>query len=167
MKKIRLIFIFSLLVLVSCQKTDPEQEQETGPSFIVQTDGVNLLNYDTRTLIGIGDESNLDLQITNIKETPIRLVIEVVSLSGTDGSSIELCLDACYASISQGKIYPLETSYELAGYSTTTKGLVHILNQDSKAGDFEIDLDLYEVDESNNRLDGGTSLKFTYIHKKE
>ena len=160
--KFILILLSISLVTLSCKKDEQEEIEETGPSFIVKVDGVELKNNDFKTYTGIGENGTMDLRITNKKDTPINLVIEVVSITGTDGSITELCLGNCYSSITVGEKYPLDSSYELAVGETTVSGIAHIVNQDDRSGDLDFKFDLYEVDENNERLSSGTSLKFGY-----
>jgi len=166
-KYIYLILLISSFVFTSCKKDDQEEIEETGDSFIVKVDGVELNNNDSKTYTGVGSDGDMELQITNLRDVSINLVMEVISVPDTGGDQMLLCIGRnCYQSVSAGDRFPRNSagvySYELAAGEVTTAGNTHVENLDDSNGDLEFVFELYEVDSDNDKLSSGTSLRFSY-----
>lgn len=108
-------------------------------------------------------EASLDFYITNNSTESIRMKIEVVSMTSTDGALMQLCFDLCYDGVEAGESYPSNYSVEIPAGDTSFPGN-HFFNQDPGNGTdaMEYEFRFYQVDENGNEI--GTDLTITYVY---
>ena len=169
MKNIKniLLFISVLLVLTSCKKDDPSEETSDSDDYTVTVAGTELVNNDVRVYNSINDEDgNMVLDIKNISNSVINLQIKVVSIEGTDGADLELCLGECYFGVEVGKTYPFADGsvafYSLNSQESSTQGAAHVLNKYDRSDELVYELRLYQVDENGNELTSKKAVSFKY-----
>ena len=69
-------------------------------------------------------DASFNFYTRNLTNESIRLKAEVISMSGTDGSSMEFCFGECYYSVDVGLTYPI------GGYVTVQAGETQISTGD-------------------------------------
>lgn len=107
-------------------------------------------------------ENSIDFYITNISSEDIRMRIEVVSITNTDGTLMELCFDLCYDDINVGQSYPGD--YVLIAPGDTSFPGNHFFNTDLGDGSdvLEYVFRFYQVDTNGDET--GTDLTITYLY---
>jgi hypothetical protein len=107
-------------------------------------------------------ENSIDFYITNISSEDIRMRIEVVSITNTDGTLMELCFDLCYDDINVGQSYPGD--YVLIAPGDTSFPGNHFVNRNPGNGSdvLEYVFRYYQVDTNGDET--GTDLTITYLY---
>jgi len=163
-----LLFVGVLLALTSCKKDDPsEDNNNASDDYTVSVAGTELINNDERVYNSIDDvDGNMVLDIKNISNSIINLQVKVVSIEGTDGADLELCLGECYYGVEVGKTYPFADGsvafYSLNPGESSMQGAAHVLNKDDRNDEIVYGLKLYQVDDNGNELTSKKSVNFKY-----
>lgn len=144
-----LIAIFSLSI-VNAQFT------------VTETDGAaitdnQVFEFNTNTY----PNASLGFFVNNTSTTdPIRIFIEVESITNADGSGMELCFGTCYNSVQEGMSYPTTAPMIIQpGQNQGTAG-DHFFNSDSSMDAIEYVFKFYQVNNFNQEI--GTPLRITY-----
>jgi len=106
--------------------------------------------------------ASLDFFVTNTSSDDIRMKIEVVSMTNTDGALMQLCFDLCYDGVNEGQSYP-GTHVIIPAGDTTFPGN-HFFNQDPGNGTdvLEYVFRFYQVDTNGDET--GTDVTITYLY---
>jgi hypothetical protein len=106
-------------------------------------------------------DANLEFAIENTTNQDIGVVIEVVSISNTNGSGMELCFGLCYAGITVNTVYPTDGPRNIPANSTISNGN-HFLNTASSPNGevLEYVFKFKQVDANGNQV--GDSVTITY-----
>ena len=174
MKITNSIIISALLasfVIFSCSK------DESPPSIIVS----EIINFTVEDLDGnifIDNEiidfttldypdASLDFYVRNISDNTIAMRIEVESMTGTDGSLMELCFGQCFAGVSEGISYPTNNAQPVVYINAGETSMLgdHFFNSDPGNGSdaVEYTFKFYQADVDGN-LDGAEfRLKYRYL----
>ena len=172
MKITNSIIISSLLasfVIFSCSK------DESPPSIIVS----EIINFTVEDLDGnifIDNEiidfttldypdASLDFYVRNISDNTIAMRIEVESMTGTDGTLMELCFGECYFGVTAGTSYPTSPSspnVNIEPGQTQASSGDHFFNMDSGDGNTAVEytFKFYLADENGNQ--DGTAFRLNY-----
>ena len=164
--------LIAIFVILSCSKdesgpdhVDPEPEL----TFTVEDKNGNIFD-DNQTLdfssLNYPDAS-LDFLVRNISSEIIGMRIEVESITGTDGSMMELCFGQCFAGVEQGFSYPSNNAEPVVfinpGQTQTSSG-DHFFNTDPGNGSdpVEYTFKFYNASESGEQVGGEFRLKYRY-----
>lgn len=102
-------------------------------------------------------DASFTYKIRNNTNETIRARVEVESLSGTDGSMMELCFGECYFGVNLGQSYPINNAqpyvYIAAGDTQIADG-DHFFNTDPGSGDnpVEYTFRFYVSDENGDEI---------------
>jgi len=99
-------------------------------------------------------ESSLGFYVRNDSSEDINVKVEVTSMSGTDGSLMELCFGNCYNGISANQSYPSNSFVTIAPNETQASSGDHFYNQDPGDGTnpVEYSFRFYMVDGDGNEV---------------
>jgi len=105
--------------------------------------------------------NSLEFVVTNTTNQDIDVVINVISITNTNGSGMEICFGLCYSGISAHTSYPTDTPYHLAANSSSEPHGNHILNNATNGSMvLEYVLKFTQVDGSGNEI--GSPITITY-----
>ncbi len=110
-------------------------------------------------------DASFNFYTRNLTNESIRLKAEVISMSGTDGSSMEFCFGECYYSVDVGLAYPI------GGYVTVQAGETqistgdHFFNQNPGDGEnpVEFSFRFFMVDENGDEVVSIPELQTDYF----
>ena len=99
-------------------------------------------------------DASFDFYVRNDTSEAINVKIEVVSFSGTDGSSMELCFGECYVGITLNQSYPSNSFVTIAPNETQSSSGDHFFNQDPGDGSTPVEYTFrfYMVDGDGNEV---------------
>lgn len=99
-------------------------------------------------------DASFDFYVRNDTAEAINVKIEVVSFSGTDGSSMELCFGECYVGITLNQSYPSNSFVTIAPNETQSSSGDHFFNQDPGDGSTPVEYTFrfYMVDGDGNEV---------------
>jgi len=111
------------------------------------------------------DEASMGFYVRNDSSEEINLKVEVTSMSGTDGSLMELCFGNCYNGIVLNESYPSNTFVTIAPNDTQASSGDHFFNQDSGDGSTPVEyaFRFYMVDQDGNEVASQAEL-ITEVH---
>ncbi len=103
--------------------------------------------------------------IRNNTSEDINVKVELTSMSGTDGSSMELCFGECYNGIALNESYPSNMFVTIAPGETQASSGDHFYNQDPGDGNTPVEYSFrfYMVDQDGNEVVSQAEL-ITYTH---
>ena len=110
-------------------------------------------------------DASLGFNVRNTSSETIGMRIEVESISGTDGSMMELCFGECYFGVSSGTSYPTSPSMpnvNIEPAQTQPSSGDHFFNMDAGDGNTAVEyvFKFYLADE--NGIQDGNSLRLRY-----
>ena len=110
-------------------------------------------------------DASLSFNVRNTSSETIGMRIEVESISGTDGSMMELCFGECYFGVSSGTSYPTSPSMpnvNIEASQTQPSSGDHFFNMDAGDGNTPVEyvFKFYLADE--NGIQDGNSLRLRY-----
>ena len=99
-------------------------------------------------------DASFDFYVRNDTAEAINVKIEVVSFSGTDGSSMELCFGECYVGITLNQSYPSNSFVTIAPNDTQASSGDHFFNEDPGDGSTPVEYTFrfYMVDGDGNEV---------------
>ena len=99
-------------------------------------------------------DASFDFYVRNDTAEAINVKIEVVSFSGTDGSSMELCFGECYVGITLNQSYPSNSFVTINPNETQSSSGDHFFNQDPGDGSTPVEYTFrfYMVDGDGNEV---------------
>jgi len=150
MKKISLILALLISTISFAQFT------------VAKSDGTPINDGDVFTFTtNTYPDANLEYVVTNTTNQPINIVIEVVSISNTDGSGMELCFGFCYSGISAHTEYPTDAPYQLAANASSEPHGNHFFNAASNGSNtLDYVFKFKQLDDNGNEI--GNSVTITY-----
>lgn len=112
----------------------------------------------------------LGFYIRNTSSETIAMRIKVESMSGTDGSLMELCFGECYYGVTEGTSYPTNPSspnVNIEPDQTQVSSGDHFLNSDGGDGitSVEYTFKFYLADETGNQ--NGTAFRINYRYTRD
>jgi hypothetical protein len=117
----------------------------------------DVFTYSTNTY----PDSNLEFVVTNTTNQGIDVVIEVVSVDGTNGSGMEVCFGLCYSGIALSGVYPSPPYHLDANASSEAHGNHFFNTASSNNGDvIEYVFKFKQVDTNGDQI--GNSVTITY-----
>ena len=159
--------------IFSCSKDEPVP---VDPS-------TQVLTYDVEDLEGnvfadnetidfstvVYETASLNFKVKNTSSETIAMRIEVESMSGTDGSLMELCFGECYYGVTTGSSYPSNPSspnVNIEPGQTQVSSGDHFFNSDGGDGinPVEYTFKFYLADESGNQ--NGTVFRIKYRYTR-
>jgi hypothetical protein len=163
-----LFFVF----LISCSKDEPtDTNPPIEPELTFSVENLNGVSFDDGAVVNFTSieypEASLDFLVRNISTEIIGMRIEVESISGTDGSMMELCFGQCFAGVNEGTSYPSNNAqpvvYINPGETQPSNG-DHFLNSDAGDGSnpVEYTFKFYSADEDGNIIGEPFRLKYRY-----
>jgi len=169
-KILSVLLFFSLFI--SCSKDEPTDTNPIiEPELTFSVENLNGVSFDDNEVVSFNSteypEASLDFLIRNISNEIIGMRIEVESISGTDGSMMELCFGQCFAGVSEGTSYPSNNAqpvvYINPGETQPSNG-DHFLNSDPGDGSnpVEYTFKFYSADEDGNIVGEPFRLKYRY-----
>lgn len=160
-------------VIFSCSKDEPGPVDPT----------VEVLTYQVEDLDGnvFADNETIDFstilletatlyfKVRNTSSETIAMRIEVESMSGTDGTGMELCFGECYYGVTTGTSYPLNPSSPNVNIEPGQTQLSigdHFFNTDGGDGNTPVEytFKFYLADEAGNL--NGTAFKINYRYTR-
>lgn len=106
-------------------------------------------------------DNSLEFVVTNTTNQDMDMVINVESITNTDGSGMEICFGLCYSGVTPHTSYPTDSPYHLAANSSSEPHGNHILNNATNGSMvLEYVLKFTQVDGSGNQI--GTPVTITY-----
>ena len=140
------IFLFIALFL-----TNIFVYSQGGYAFSLETiDGVEIEDNEVFEFSDITyDEASMGFYVRNDTSEDINVKVEVTSMSGTDGSLMELCFGNCYNGIALNQSYPSNSSVTIAPNDTQASSGDHFFNEDPGDGSTPVEYTFrfYMVDE--------------------
>tara|TARA_B100000768_G_scaffold36793_1_gene35453 strand:- start:269 stop:805 length:537 start_codon:yes stop_codon:yes gene_type:complete len=170
-----LIIITALIanfVIFSCSKDEPgpvdppiqeltyDVEDLNGNVFVNnQTLEFSVLDY---------PDASLGFYVRNTSSETIAMRIEVESMTGTDGTLMELCFGECYFGVTAGTSYPTSPSspnVNIEPGQTQASSGDHFFNMDSGDGNtaVEYSFKFYLADENGDQDGTAFRLKYRYL----
>ena len=159
-------------VIFSCSKDEPGPVDPT----------VEVLTYQVEDLDGnvFADNETIDFstilletatlyfKVRNTSSETIAMRIEVESMSGTDGSLMELCFGECYFGVTTGTSYPTNSSMpnvNIEPGQTQASSGDHFFNGDEGDGNTPVEytFKFYLADETGNQDGTAFRIKYRYI----
>ena len=158
-------------VVFSCSKDEPgpvdppievltyEVEDLDGNIFVNnQTVEFSVLDY---------PDASLGFYVRNTSSETIAMRIEVESMSGTDGSLMELCFGECYFGVTTGTSYPTNPSspnVNIEPGQTQASSGDHFFNTDPGNGSdpVEYTFKFYNASEIGEQVGGEFRLRYRY-----
>ena len=160
-------------VIFSCSK---DESGPVDPSTQVLTydvedlEGNIFVNNQTLEFSAVDYENAvLGFYVRNTSSETIAMRIEVESMSGTDGTGMELCFGECYYGVTPGTSYPLNPSSPNVNIEPGQTQLSigdHFFNTDGGDGinPVEYTFKFYLADEAGNQ--NGTAFKINYRYTR-
>jgi len=110
-------------------------------------------------------DASFGFYVRNNTSEDINVKVEVTSMSGTDGSSMELCFGDCYNGVALNQAYPSNTFVTIAPGETQASSGDHFFNQDAGDGNTPVEYSFrfYMVDENGDEVVSQAEL-ITYTH---
>ena len=110
-------------------------------------------------------DASFGFYIRNNTSEDINVKVELTSMSGTDGSSMELCFGECYNGIALNQSYPTGFSVTISPGETQVSSGDHFFNQDPGDGNTPVEYSFrfYMVDENGDEVVSIAEL-ITYTH---
>ena len=110
-------------------------------------------------------DASFGFYVRNNTSEDINVKVEVTSMSGTDGSSMELCFGDCYNGVALNQTYPTNTFVTIAPGETQASSGDHFFNQDAGDGNTPVEYSFrfYIVDENGDEVVSQEEL-ITYTH---
>ena len=161
--------IILCLIVFSCSKDEsgPEDPVSTELTFDVEDlDGNTFVDNQLLEFSSVEyPNASLGFYVRNTSTELIGMRIEVESISGTDGSMMELCFGECYFGVSTGSSYPTSPSMpnvNIQPGQTQTSSGDHFFNMDAGDGNtaVEYSFKFYLADE--NGIQEGNSFRLRY-----
>ncbi len=153
-KSILVLLIFSF-AFISCDKDD-DDDPDTATFIVTRPDSGNSTVTDNQTISfsTVDLNAKLHLEIKNQSSNEITIQIRLISMTNSDGTLFENCVNNCFPNIAIGNI---DTSFVIAAGGT--KANISMWNKNNtgvtpKTFNFEI----AEVGGS------GESLNFSYVY---
>ena len=134
--------------------------------FLESTDGVVIDDNEVLEFSEITyPDASFGFYVRNNTSEDINVKVEVTSMSGTDGSSMELCFGDCYNGVSLNQTYPTNTFVTIAPGETQASSGDHFFNQDAGDGNTPVEYSFrfYMVDENGDEVVSQAEL-ITYTH---
>ena len=99
-------------------------------------------------------DASLGFYVRNDSSEDINVKVEVTSMSGTDGSLMELCFGECYNGISANQSYPSNSFVTIAPNDTQVSSGDHFFNEDPGDGSTPVEYTFrfYMVDGDGNEV---------------
>ncbi len=99
-------------------------------------------------------EASMGFYVRNDSSEEINVKVEVTSISGTDGSLMELCFGNCYNGIALNESYPSNMFVTIAPNETQVSSGDHLFNQDPGDGNTPVEyaFRFYMVDENGDEV---------------
>jgi len=99
-------------------------------------------------------DASLGFYVRNDSSEDINVKVEVTSMSGTDGSLMELCFGECYNGISANQSYPSNSFVTIAPNDTQVSSGDHFFNEDPGDGSTPVEYTFrfYMVDQDGNEV---------------
>ena len=110
-------------------------------------------------------DASFGFYVRNNTSEDINVKVEVTSMSGTDGGSMELCFGDCYNGIALNQTYPTNSFVTIAPGETQASSGDHFYNQDPGDGNTPVEYSFrfYMVDENGDEVVSQAEL-ITYTH---
>ena len=110
-------------------------------------------------------DASLGFYVRNDSSEDINVKVEVTSMSGTDGSLMELCFGECYNGISANQSYPSNSFVTIAPNDTQASSGDHFFNEDPGDGSTPVEYTFrfYMVDQDGNEVVSQAEL-MTEVH---
>ena len=162
-------------VIFSCSKDEP------GPVDPPVDPTVEVLTYQVEDLEGnvfadnetidfstvVYETATLNYKVRNTSSETIAMRIEVESISGTDGSKMELCFGECYFGVTTGTSYPTNPSspnVNIEPGQTQASSGDHFFNADEGDGNTAVEytFKFYLADETGNQDGAAFRIKYRY-----
>ena len=163
--------LIAIFVILSCSKdesgpdhVDPEPEL----TFTVEDKNGNI--FDDNQTVEFSSlnypDASLDFFVRNISSEIIGMRIEVESITGTDGSMMELCFGQCFAGVEQGVSYPSNNAEPVVfinpGQTQTSSG-DHFFNTDPGNGSDPVEYTFkFYISENGEQVGVDFRLKYRY-----
>ena len=145
------IFLFIALFL-----TNIFVYSQGGYAFSLETiDGVEIEDNEVFEFSDITyDEASMGFYVRNDTSEDINVKVEVTSMSGTDGSLMELCFGNCYNGIALNQSYPSNSFVTIAPNDTQASSGDHFFNEDPGDGSTPVEYTFrfYMVDGDGNEV---------------
>jgi hypothetical protein len=119
------------------------------------TDGVEIDDNEVLEFSEITyPDASLGFYVRNDSSEDINVKVEVTSMSGTDGSSMELCFGECYVGITLNQSYPSNSFVTINPNETQSSSGDHFFNQDPGDGSTPVEYTFrfYMVDGDGNEV---------------
>ncbi len=156
------IFLFITLVL-----TNMFVYSQNEYAFSLETtDGVEIEDNEVFEFSDITyDEASMGFYVRNDSSEDINVKVEVTSMSGTDGSLMELCFGNCYNGIALNQSYPSNSFVTIAPNDTQASSGDHFFNEDPGDGSTPVEYTFrfYMVDGDGNEVVSQAEL-ITEVH---
>ena len=119
------------------------------------TDGVEIEDNEILEFSEITyPEASLGFYVRNDSSEDINVKVELTSMSGTDGSSMELCFGECFNGVVLNGVYPDNLGVTIQPNQTQVSSGDHFFNQDAGDGNnpVEYTFRFYMVDENGDEV---------------
>ena len=145
------IFLFIALVLTNMFVSSQNEyafSLETTDGVVIEDN--EILEFSEITY----PDASLGFYVRNDSSEDINVKVEVTSMSGTDGSLMELCFGECYNGISANQSYPSNSFVTIAPNDTQVSSGDHFFNQDPGDGSTPVEYTFrfYMVDGDGNEM---------------
>ena len=156
------IFLFTTLLL-----TNMFVYSQNEYAFSLETiDGVEIEDNEVFEFSDITyDEASMGFYVRNDSSEDINVKVEVTSMSGTDGSLMELCFGNCYNGVALNQSYPSNSFVTIAPNDTQASSGDHFFNEDPGDGSTPVEYTFrfYMVDGDGNEVVSQAEL-MTEVH---
>ena len=131
---------------------------------VAKSDGTPINDGDIFTFTSNSyPDASLEYVVTNTTNQPINVVIEVVSISNTNGSGMELCFGSCYSGVTAHTNYPTDTPYQLAANASSESNGNHFLNTASNGSNtIEYVFKFKQLDMNGNEIGNTVTITYRY-----
>ena len=145
------IFLFIALVLTNMfvySQNEYAFSLETTDGVVIEDN--EILEFSEITY----PDASLGFYVRNDSSEDINVKVEVTSMSGTDGSLMELCFGNCYNGISVNQSYPSNSFVTIAPNDTQASSGDHFFNEDPGDGSTPVEYTFrfYMVDGEGNEV---------------
>ena len=145
------IFLFIALVLTNMfvySQNEYAFSLETTDGVVIEDN--EILEFSEITY----PDASLGFYVRNDSSEDINVKVEVTSMSGTDGSLMELCFGNCYNGISVNQSYPSNSFVTIAPNDTQASSGDHFFNEDPGDGSTPVEYTFrfYMVDGDGNEM---------------